>query len=354
MAPERARTRVAALLLVAAAVVARAPEPPAVGGSRAPVPRPDGSQRHLPDHPPRDGCAGLARAGARACGPGLRCRPGTSPSSRTPAADRWGQHLTAALACVGLLFALAGRRQPSSVSSTDTERHGSRDPAQPWARLGQQHVSPDAAHLPGRSLVSHAPLIRALIALGVLAASLFFALTTPARLGLDLRGGTQIVLETQDSPTVKADARVDRPRAGGAAPAGRRPRRRGAHARPLRRAADHRRAARACRTPGRPPRSSAAPPSSPSTRCSASPTAATRPRTEPVGRPRRPRPATEPDARGWSGRRRRGRPADAPRPSRADRRGRRGRAGRDRPAGRGRLVRHRRLQRRRAATRGRS
>ncbi len=53
--------------------------------------------------------------------------------------------------------------------------------------------------------MSHAPLIRVLIALGVLAASLFFAVTTPARLGLDLRGGTQIVLETQDSPTVKAD-----------------------------------------------------------------------------------------------------------------------------------------------------
>ena len=32
------------------------------------------------------------------------------------------------------------------------------------------------------------------------------AISTPARLGLDLRGGTQIVLETRDSPTVKADA----------------------------------------------------------------------------------------------------------------------------------------------------
>jgi SecD/SecF fusion protein len=53
--------------------------------------------------------------------------------------------------------------------------------------------------------MSHAPLIRALLALGVLAGSLFFAITTPAKLGLDLRGGTQIVLETQDSPTVKAD-----------------------------------------------------------------------------------------------------------------------------------------------------
>ena len=49
-----------------------------------------------------------------------------------------------------------------------------------------------------------APAVRALVALGILAGSLYFTLTTPARLGLDLRGGTQIVLETQDSPTVKA------------------------------------------------------------------------------------------------------------------------------------------------------
>ncbi|WP_030023403.1 protein translocase subunit SecD [Streptomyces monomycini] len=47
---------------------------------------------------------------------------------------------------------------------------------------------------------------RALIALAVVAVSLFFALTTPARLGLDLRGGTQIVLETKDSPTARADS----------------------------------------------------------------------------------------------------------------------------------------------------
>jgi SecD/SecF fusion protein len=49
-----------------------------------------------------------------------------------------------------------------------------------------------------------APIVRALVALGVIGASLFFALTTPAKLGLDLRGGTQIVLETRDSPTTKA------------------------------------------------------------------------------------------------------------------------------------------------------
>lgn len=47
---------------------------------------------------------------------------------------------------------------------------------------------------------------RALVALAVVGLSLYIALTTPARLGLDLRGGTRIVLETQDSPTVRADA----------------------------------------------------------------------------------------------------------------------------------------------------
>ncbi|MFI8939466.1 protein translocase subunit SecD [Streptomyces syringium] len=51
-----------------------------------------------------------------------------------------------------------------------------------------------------------APLWRALIALAVVAASLYFALTTPARLGLDLRGGTHIVLETRDSPGTRADS----------------------------------------------------------------------------------------------------------------------------------------------------
>ncbi|MCX4821134.1 protein translocase subunit SecD [Streptomyces sp. NBC_01142] len=53
---------------------------------------------------------------------------------------------------------------------------------------------------------SRATAWRALIALAVVAVSLFFALTTPARLGLDLRGGTRIVLQTQDSPTGRADA----------------------------------------------------------------------------------------------------------------------------------------------------
>ncbi|MEZ7007681.1 protein translocase subunit SecD [Streptomyces sp. AD55] len=38
-----------------------------------------------------------------------------------------------------------------------------------------------------------------------MAASVAIALTTPIRLGLDLRGGTQIVLETRSTPTAKAD-----------------------------------------------------------------------------------------------------------------------------------------------------
>ncbi|QOV36852.1 protein translocase subunit SecD [Streptomyces ferrugineus] len=54
--------------------------------------------------------------------------------------------------------------------------------------------------------MSRAPMWRAIVALGVIAASLFLALTQSARLGLDLRGGTQIVLETKDSPVVEADA----------------------------------------------------------------------------------------------------------------------------------------------------
>lgn len=47
--------------------------------------------------------------------------------------------------------------------------------------------------------------VRALLALAVLGLSLFVALTTPIRLGLDLRGGTQIVLETRPP-----DGRADR------------------------------------------------------------------------------------------------------------------------------------------------
>ncbi|WP_345668874.1 protein translocase subunit SecD [Streptomyces similanensis] len=52
---------------------------------------------------------------------------------------------------------------------------------------------------------------RALFALAVIAVSLYIAATVPVRLGLDLRGGTQIVLETRSAPTAEADrAATDR------------------------------------------------------------------------------------------------------------------------------------------------
>lgn len=47
--------------------------------------------------------------------------------------------------------------------------------------------------------------VRALFALAVIALSVYIAATVPVRLGLDLRGGTQIVLETRSTPTAKAD-----------------------------------------------------------------------------------------------------------------------------------------------------
>lgn len=53
--------------------------------------------------------------------------------------------------------------------------------------------------------MNRASVVRAVLAFAILALSVVYVLTKPPRLGLDLRGGTQIVLETHDSPTVKAD-----------------------------------------------------------------------------------------------------------------------------------------------------
>ena len=47
-------------------------------------------------------------------------------------------------------------------------------------------------------------IVRALFAFFILVASGYVVMTSKPQLGLDLRGGTQIVLETSDSPTVKA------------------------------------------------------------------------------------------------------------------------------------------------------
>ena len=53
---------------------------------------------------------------------------------------------------------------------------------------------------------SRATVWRALVALAVVVLSGYYALTQSPRLGLDLRGGTQIVLQTQDAPTARANA----------------------------------------------------------------------------------------------------------------------------------------------------
>ncbi len=50
------------------------------------------------------------------------------------------------------------------------------------------------------------PVLRALAALLILGLSAFFAIDREPKLGLDLRGGTSITLQTKDSPTTKADA----------------------------------------------------------------------------------------------------------------------------------------------------
>ncbi|MFL6131431.1 MAG: protein translocase subunit SecD [Nocardioidaceae bacterium] len=59
--------------------------------------------------------------------------------------------------------------------------------------------------MPASIRPSRAPLWRALASLAVLGLALFFAVTSAPRLGLDLEGGTQIVLETQDGKRVDAD-----------------------------------------------------------------------------------------------------------------------------------------------------
>jgi len=53
--------------------------------------------------------------------------------------------------------------------------------------------------------MSRAPIWRAVVAFVILATSAVLAYTIPPRLGLDLRGGTQLVFEAKDTPNVKAD-----------------------------------------------------------------------------------------------------------------------------------------------------
>ncbi len=57
-----------------------------------------------------------------------------------------------------------------------------------------------------RSPTTRPLLVRVILSLALLVAATAAVLTSTPTLGLDLRGGTQIVLEAQDSPTVTADA----------------------------------------------------------------------------------------------------------------------------------------------------
>ena len=91
--------------------------------------------------------------------------------------------------------------RPARVPRRTARRTGQHDhegSAGPW------RLPTHTAWIPRDRLVSRAAAVRAVLALIVLALSAFYVLTKPPRLGLDLRGGTQIVLETRDSPTVKA------------------------------------------------------------------------------------------------------------------------------------------------------
>ena len=53
--------------------------------------------------------------------------------------------------------------------------------------------------------MNHGKVVRAVLAVTVLVISVVFTLTESPRLGLDLRGGTQITLETRNSLAVKAN-----------------------------------------------------------------------------------------------------------------------------------------------------
>lgn len=53
--------------------------------------------------------------------------------------------------------------------------------------------------------MTRATTVRAVLAAVVLLVSLFVTLTMSPRLGLDLQGGTRLVLQAKDSPTAKAD-----------------------------------------------------------------------------------------------------------------------------------------------------
>ena len=85
---------------------------------------------------------------------------------------------------------------------------------------------------------------RIVVVVAAVIGAIWISATEPIRLGLDLRGGTQIVLEARDTETVDGRRGRRRPHPGGAPPARRCPRRVRTVAAAIRRPPDHRRAAR--------------------------------------------------------------------------------------------------------------
>ena len=181
--PARASRPAATSAGPAAGAAAPAPAPPAPALPRRPA--------HLGRRPRR-----RARGRPRAERP--RRRPPAEPpgrsSPRTCVADPQSRPPTSPLAAV------TGRhaRQPRT---SRTRRHLSvparRAPARaPLPGAPPMWTADDPSHL------SCAPCSRCVI----LGLSAFYAFTQEPRLGLDLRGGTSITLETEDSPTTQADA----------------------------------------------------------------------------------------------------------------------------------------------------
>ena len=139
MAPERARTRIAALLLVAVAVVVALLSPLLSGGLAHRSPGSTGLSATTRVSTTATAARGsLGQAPERVARAAVQARQVTH-LSRTGSAPG-GQHLTTALAGAGLLFALAGwrlppRARPRTPSGTDRATQRSRGPPRAAARL---------------------------------------------------------------------------------------------------------------------------------------------------------------------------------------------------------------------------
>jgi hypothetical protein len=139
VAPERARTRVAALLLVAGVVVVALLSPLLSSGVARRSPGPaslSATSRTTPHATAARGVLGQTPEQAARVAVQARHIAQLSHTGSGPV----GQDLIAALAGVGLLFALAGRRQPSpsrarTPSGTDRATQRNRSPPRAAARL---------------------------------------------------------------------------------------------------------------------------------------------------------------------------------------------------------------------------